>query len=260
MAEINENNQAQMTSRQRLQERYKGRDPELNVEDDEALGGAILGDLEAYDTDREKMDRFNKAVQESDIAPGLMSGILSGKNADGSDFNLAEYLLDEHIDYLLDYIDDHDTAKQKMEERRKAREAEEAADADFKAKADELVAAEDAELDAAIAEAGYKPEQVKDLIDWIYDKEKGFLTRAANFELKKDDFLRLFKIKDYDVNMSAAEERGYKKGKNEKIDMFRRQQKKREEMPSDLNGAGGANVPEKKDDPYLSRLEKMKNF
>lgn len=257
---MNENNQAQLTSRQRLQERYKGSNPELNVEDDEALGGAILDELSAYDSDREKMDRFNKAVQENDVAPGLMSGILSGKNADGSYFDLRSYLLDEHIDYLLDYIDDNETAKQKMEDRRKARQAEEAADADFKAKVDELVAAEDAELDAAIAESGYKPEQVKDLIDWIYDKEKGFLTRAANFELKKDDFLRLFRIKDYDVNMSEAEERGYKKGKNEKIDMFRRQQKKREEMPADLEGGGGTNVTEKKSDPYLSRLEKMKNF
>lgn len=260
MAENKDSQASQMTSRQRLAERYKGRDPELNTDDDEALGGAILGDLEAYDQDRERMERFNQAVQGSDIAPGLMSGILSGKNADGSDFDLAEYLLDEHIDYLLDYIDDNDKAKEKLQARRDARKAEADADADFASKVDELVAAEDAELDAAIAEAGYKPEQVADLIDWIYNKESGLIKRARDFELKKDDFLRLFKIKDYDMKMKESEDRGYKKGKNEKIDMFKRQQQQRQEMPADLDGAGGANTPEKKADPYLSRLEKMKNF
>ena len=60
MAKKEENN-PQLTSRQRLAERYKGANPELNVDDDEALGGAILGDLDAYDQSKAKIDRFNEA-------------------------------------------------------------------------------------------------------------------------------------------------------------------------------------------------------
>lgn len=261
--------ETQLTSRQRLAERYKGANPELNVDDDEALGGAILGDLEAYDADKARMERFNKDMLQYDFAPEMLAGMMSGKNEDGSDFDLADYLFENHLDFFLDYMEDNATAKEKLKARQKQRkdekdaaakaaEQEEALKAEMKSK----VEAEDAELDAAITEAGYKPEQVKDLIDWIYDKQNGIINRAANFQLKKDDFLRLFQIKDYDVRMADAEQRGYKKGKNEKIDMMKRKQKNRDNMPSDL--AGGSTTPslgeEKKQDPYLSQLEAMKKF
>lgn len=267
MAKENEN-QAQLTSRQRLAERYKGANPELNVDDDEALGGAILGDLEAYDADKAKMELFNKTMMDNDYAPEMLAGMMSGKNADGSDFNLTDYILDNHLDFFLDYIEDNATAKEKLNARRKQRDEEKAAaeqvaadEEKAKAAAKAKIEAEDAELDAAIAESGYKQEQVKDLIDWLYEKEKGIIDRAANFELKKDDFLRLFQIKDFDVRMADAEQKGYKRGKNEKIDMLKRQQKKRDDMPSDLGGgAATPSISEEKQDPYLSRLDKMKNF
>lgn len=261
MAKKNEENIQQPTNRQRLNERYKGHNPELNVDDDEALGAAILDDLDKYDQGRERMDRFNKTVQDSDIAPEMMAGILSGKNPDGSDFNLEEYILDNHIDYLLDYIDDNATAKEKMDRRREERDARRKADEEFEAGRQQRIEAEDAELDAAVAEMGYKPEQVKDLVDWIYDKDDGLIVRAARYELTKDDFLRLFRIKDYDVRLAEAENRGFKRGKNEKIDMYKRDQDRRGEMPADLGGgAKPADEPSQAKDPYISQLERMKNF
>lgn len=267
MAKDNEK-QAQLTSRQRLAERYKGANPELNVDDDEALGGAILGDLEAYDADKAKMERFNQAMQSNDLAPEMMAGMMSGKNADGSDFDLTEYIFDNHLGFFLDYMENSETAKEKLKagqaKRKQAKiDAENAAKAEELAKAalKDKIDAEDAELDAAIAESGYKPEQVKDLIDWIYDMENGLINRAANLQLKKDDFLKLFQIKDFDVRMADAEQKGYKRGKNEKIDMMKRQQKKREDMPADLGGGGGTpSVEGEKKDPYLEQLNRMKRF
>ncbi len=260
--------QSQLTSRQRLAERYRGANPELNVDDDEALGGAILGDLENYDADRAKMERFNQAMMDNDLAPEMFAGMLSGKNADGSDFDLTEYIFDNHLDFFLDYLEDSATAKDKLKARQQKRKEDKEAEKQQAANDEALlaevklkVAAEDAELDAAIAESGYKPEQVKGLIDWIYDKENGLIERAQNFALTKEDFLRLFQIKDYDVRMADAEQKGYKRGKNEKIDMLKRQQKKRDDMPSDLGGGGSTPaVEEKGKDPYLSRLDRMKNF
>lgn len=261
MAKVDENQADKLTSRQRLAERYKGRNPELNVDDDEALGSAILGDLEAYDNDAERMRRFNETVSNSDIAPEMMAGILSGKNADGTPFTLEDYIIDNNIDFFLDYIENSETAKEKMAKRKKEREDEEKAKAEISAKEKELIAAEDAELDAAVQEMGYKPEQVADLIDWIYNKENGMLKRALNYELKKDDFLRLFKIKDYDVRLADAEDKGYKRGRNEKIDMFRHQQQKRDNMPADIEGGGGTQVTQDSPgDAYLKKLDKMKKF
>lgn len=264
MAKETEN---QLTNRQRLAERFKGANPELNVDDDEALGGAILSDLDAYDQNKAKIDRFNQAMQDNDIAPEMLSGMLSGKNEDGSDFDLTAYLFDKHLDFFLDYMENNETAMEKLKagqkQRKEAKEAEKKAETDaealkkaMKAKVD----AEDAELDAAIAEAGYKTEQVKDLIDWIYDKENGLIERAQNFDLKKDDFLRLFQLKDYDVRMADAEQKGYKRGKNEKIDMLKRQQKQRDTMPADFSGGGATPSSGEKQDPYLAQLGKMKNF
>ena len=248
------------TNRQLLGERYKSRNPEFNVDDDEALYGEALGELAASDEAEEKRKRLNETIANNEIAPEMLNGIFSGKNPDGSDFNLDEYLLEQHLDYLLDYLEDSETAKAKADARRLERDTQKKADAEFEAKVAEKTAAEDAELDAAIKEARYKAYQVKDLIDWIYDKETGFITRAANFDLKKEDFLRLFHIKDWDLKMKEADETGYKRGKNEKIDMFKRKQDQRKTMPADVGGGGGTVKPEAEKDPYLARLERMKNM
>jgi len=249
------------TNRQLMGERYKSRNPEFNVEDDEAMYGEALSELARSDEAEAGRKRLNEVIANNDIAPEMLNGIISGKNADGSDFNLEEYLLDQHIDFLLDYLEDSATAKEKLDARRLQRAEQQKADADFKAKVAEKTAAEDAELDAAIQEAGYKADQVKDLIDWIYDKENGFITRAANLDLKKDDFLRLFHIKDWDMKMKEADDAGYRRGKNEKIDMFKRNQTRRNQMPADVvDGGGAAAKPAPEVDPYIKQLEKMKNM
>ena len=249
------------TNRQLLGERYKSRNPEFNSDDDEAVYGEALGELTKSDESEAARKRLNETIANNKIAPDLLNGIISGKNEDGSDFDLTEYLFDHHIDFLLDYMENKDTAKEKYNTRKKEREDQKKADDEFNAKVEEKVAAEDAELDAAIQETGYKREQVKDLIDWIYDKKNGFIVRAKNFELKKEDFIRLFHIKDWDLKMKEADDAGYKRGKNEKIDMFRRKQKERGEMPADVGSGGG--TPQSggsQKDPYLERLEHMKNM
>ena len=131
MAKDNEEMTQQPTSRQRLAERYKGRNPEINTDDDEALGAAILGDLDAYDQDSERLRRFNETVNSSDIAPEMMAGILSGKNADGTDFSLEEYIIDNNIDFFLDYIENSETAKDKLARRKEERALREKADEEF---------------------------------------------------------------------------------------------------------------------------------
>lgn len=249
------------TNRELMGERYKARNPEFNVDDDEAMYGEALAELGKSDEAEASRKRLNETIANNKIAPDLLNGIISGKNADGSDFDLADYLLGEHIDYLIDYLEDSESAKEKFNARKKERADQKKADEEFAAQVEAKTAAEDAELDAAIKEAGYKPDQVKDLIDWIYDLENGFITRAKNFDLKKEDFIRLFHIKDWDLKMKEADDAGYKRGKNEKIDMFKRKQKERQEMPADVGGGGGAPAAaEEQEDPYLKQLDKMKNF
>lgn len=248
------------TNRQLLGERYKSRNPEFNADDDEAVFGETMKELAESDKSAEARKRLNETIASNKIAPGLLNGIISGKNEDGSDFDLTEYILDNHMDYLLDYVENKETAKKKYQDRKKEREEAAKAKEEFEAQAKAKIDAEDAELDAAVQESGYKQDQIKDLIDWIYDKENGFIARAKNFDLKKDDFIRLFHIKDWDVKMSEAENKGYTRGKNEKIDMFKRKQKERKDMPADVTGGGAAPTVGEEKDPYLQRLEHMKNM
>lgn len=250
-----------MASRQRLNERYKGRNPELDVDDDEALGAAILGDLDAYDESEKRRQQFNETVQNSQVAPEMMAGLFSGLNPDGTPFDLDEYLLEKHLDYFLDMIENKDTAKDRAAARREARKKE----AEFEAKAAELAAAEDAEMTAAMEQAGYKPEQAMELVKWIYGedgKEDGLIYRALHHGLKKDDFLKMFQIKDFDQQLAAAEDKGYKRGRNEKIDMFKRGQQKRDNMPADMDGGGGVapQGAQKPEDPTIKALNKMKRY
>ena len=110
---------------------------------------------------------------------------------------------------------------------------------------------EDAELDAAIKEAKLKPEAITDLIEWLYKRsddgedhdDDGFIWRAARYGLKKEDFLRLFQIKDFDKAVADAEERGYKRGKNEKIDQQRQLHDGKQGGKKNINIDGGGGAP-----------------
>jgi hypothetical protein len=250
---------ARLSNKQKFVSRFKKLKPDLKDDDEEGLYGVANEALDKYDNDEAQRSRLNKIISSSKIAPELLQGMLSGKNADGTDFDLEDYLLNKNADYFLDYIEDHEGAKKKLKDRKAQREREMAEEAEFKKNEGAKLKKEDSELDAAISAMGYKEDQVKDLIDWIYDPKKGLIARAGTFDLTKDDFIRLFKLKDYDVQIAQAESKGYKRGKNEKIDMFSHKQNQRKNMPPDL-GTGGTKIKsQEKKDKTLEALEKMKN-
>lgn len=247
------------TGRERLAARFSKINPDFNQDDDEAIYGAAADQLDKDDEAAAQRKRFNDIISMSDIAPEMMAGLLSGKNADGTPFDLEDYLFTKHMDFFNDYLEDKEGAKEKLAARKAQRQKEKEDDEKFKAGLDDRIKKEDAELDKALKESGYKESQVKDLIDWIYDADNGFVARASRFELKKDDFIRLFHIKDWDVKMKESEDRGYKRGKNERIDMFAHKQERRRNLPPDQGGGGGKPKSGDKEDPTLAALDRMGN-
>lgn len=239
--------------RERLAQRY----PDLDMDDDEAVYGQISTDYDQYDQNKKRMDDFNQMLQENPHAPGLVTGLVTKKNADGSEFNLTDYLIDELGQDYIDAINGDEEARARL----KANEKEKLDASEKLAQGKDQLAAnmeqEDAELDAAIKEAKVKPEGIKDMIEWLYKRSEdgedrdddGFVWRAARYGLKKADFLRLFQIKDFDKAVADAEERGYKRGKNEKIDQQKKLQEGRQGGKRNINidGAGGApSLPKEK--------------
>ncbi len=250
-------NQGVKTRRQLLNERIKSRNPDIDVEDDEALSSQISSDYDLLDQRDQERKQFNDLLAQNPYAAPIITGMATGKKDDGSPFDLGEFLIDEYPEMIQDLIEGNPDTKKHYEENRDARRKAAEDDAAFKAEMEQKTQAEDAELDAAIKEAGYKPEEVAELIRQIYDPDNGLIRRAARFELKKEDFLKLFKILNYDNDIKKADNDGYVRGKNEKIDMMEHKQSKRGKLP--VIGSGGGRPNDNEPDPTLKTFDRMKD-
>jgi hypothetical protein len=257
MAKESTDNQAVKSKRQMLLDKMKTRYPDLDTEDDEAVSDKIATDYDSGDKRDQERQQFNEMLAKNEYAAPIITGMATGKNPDGTPFDLGMYLIDEYPEMVQDLIEGNDKVKEhylaSMDARRKAKED----DDNLKANAEEKMKAEDDALDEAIKESGYKTSDVENLIDWLYNPETGIIHRAVNFDLKKEDFISLFRIKDFDKRMKEAEDKGYVRGKNEKIDMLSHKQKDRTKLP--VINSGGGMPKEKETDPTLSNFDKMKN-
>ena len=270
MAKQTTDNQNVKSKRDSFRERLAQRYPDLDMDDDEAVYNQISTDYDQYDQSKKRMDDFNNMLQENPHAPGLVAGLVTKKNAEGGDFNLIDYLIDELGQDYIDAINGDEEARKRL----KANEKEKLAASEKLAKGKETLSAnmeqEDKELDAAMKEAKIKPEAINDLIEWLYKRsddgedhdDDGLVWRAIRYDLKKADFLRLFQIKDFDKAVADAEERGYKRGKNEKIDQQRQLHDGKQGGKRNINidGAGGTpSIPREKDST-IEAYQRMKGM
>lgn len=250
-------NQQIISPRQKIGERLRNKDEALDIDNDDALFGAIATDYDRFDERDREREEFNDMLMRNPHASGIITGLITGKDDNGNDFDLGMYLIENYPEVIEDVVNGNPKNREYYESLRNEREKIAREDKEFEEKVEALTAAEDAELDAAIEEAGYKTDDVRDLIDWIYNPTTGIITRAKNMELKKDDFLKLFRIKDYDKNLARAENDGYVRGKNEKIDMYGHAEDKRRQLP--VLGSGSGRPREREEDPMLDNLSRMKD-
>lgn len=242
------------TNREKMLERMRERNADLNTDDEEALFGQMLSDYDASDAREKERQQFNDMLTSNPMGPELVTGLVTGKDADGNKFSLIKFLVGDHASELRAALDGDQEALDYLIEQEAAEIAAQEEEAATEEELKQKIVEEDAAFEDALSESGYKREDAKALIDWIYDEEKGFIWRARNFELTKEDFLRLFRIKDWDTALAEADERGYVRGKNEKIDMSKRMQKDRKAM--NIGGSGGQ-MPTSERDETLAALEDM---
>lgn len=60
------------------------------------------------------MDDFNKMLQDNPHAPSLVTGLVTKKNADGSDFNFIDFIIDEMGQDYIDAINGDEKAKARL--------------------------------------------------------------------------------------------------------------------------------------------------
>lgn len=236
--------------------RYK----DIDQADDDAVYGQMGKDYEELDRLRNDRESFNKLMKDEDgLNAGLMNGILTGRNVDGSKFSVIRYIFGDHPDLAKAALEGDEVSLEKLIELRNQEIADEAQrKTDEAAEEDAMkqkIEAEDAALDASLKKAGYKPDQVADLIKWIYDPKEGFCIRALAHELTEEDFDKIIRIIDYDGDIARADEEGYKRGKSERIAM-NREMHRGDGRPTNLGGGGGTGKRQSKD-PTLAAIDRM---
>lgn len=236
--------------------RYK----DIDQADDEAVYGQMGKDYEELDRLRGDRESFNRLMKDEDgLTAGLMNGILTRRNADGSEFSIIRYIIGDHPDLAKAALEGDEVSLEQLIETRNQeimdeaqRKTEEAAEEDA---VKQKIEAEDAALDASLKKAGYKPDQVADLINWIYDPKEGLCIRALAHELTEEDFDKIIRIIDYEGDIARADEEGYKRGKSERIAM-NREMHRGDNRPTNLGGGGGTGKRQSKD-PTLAALDNM---
>lgn len=235
---------------------FRARYPDVPEDDEAALYDRISEDYRSADLDRENMKKFNELLTQDERIAGLITGMASGKKGDGSPFSIAEYLLENYGDDIYSSTDPKEAAK-KAAEREAAMQAESRAKAEMDEARKKNFEACDKAFEEAVKSLNINDTEAEKFLDWIYNPDNGFIHRVWTYDVGKEDWVKLLQAYNYDNAVTKAEENGYKRGRNEKIDMARHRESSRRNMPSDLSNSG-ASLDEGEKDPTLTAYSKMK--
>lgn len=93
-----------MTYHGRKKERKSWRDivssrnPDLDLEDDLAVGEFLDDSFKRYDDSESQRENLNKVLAEDSRAAGILTGLASGMDENGEPFSLVEYLITNYGD------------------------------------------------------------------------------------------------------------------------------------------------------------------
>lgn len=242
----------------RWKEFLGGRNKDLNLDDDDAVGGYLEGEFGRLDKSDAVNKKMNSLISEDKRNAGLISGLFSGKNSDGGDFKLVDYLVDAYYEELKDAANSEDAierinAKIAAEEKAAAEEAEKDGNIqeNFKKMSDALT--------AAMQKTGADEATCQEVIDWLYGREEepGLYARIPERTVNEDDFTKLIYAFKRDSELEKARTEGRNEGRNSRPGAAHRSSS----MPTqtDLGGGGGGAAPAEEDaNPTATRYRSMR--
>lgn len=245
-AEVPENETpAERSKRELLLERMQGRYPDQAFDDDEALYGQALGDMDEYEGRLSKQDEVDRQLTERFESDPMFGShfmdMLEGKNPLVS-------MIEKYGDALRAALEDPDQAEELakanesyVERLGKEKELQESYEANI-AKSIE-------EADALEQSGAYTPEQIDDAFKAILDDA----AKAIQGEISAEMLEMRLKGVSYDEDIQGATEEATVKAKNEKIEA------KKKDLKAELPMIdGGASKPAKKQsNPTLDSLDRM---
>lgn len=236
------------------------RNPDLDIDDDEAVTSYLEQELGEYDNAKKQQAMINDMLAKDDRSAGVLTGLFSGKGADGEPFSLVGYLVENYGADLLDSMSTEE-AVEKAKKREAAIIKEEADKAARQKELELNLKTTDEALTKAVQETGIDDKTVADLLDWLYsdDEERaGLIHRFIRNQLDANDWTRLIYAFIRDAEISRAEQKGaaHARSSSSRASMHRDLSR---QAPTDLGGGTTGDYSERREkDPMLSHLDSMK--
>ena len=234
----------------------KGRNKDLNVDDDDAVAGYLNDEFGRLDKSDETNRRMNELIGNAPRNATMLQGIFSGKDEDGEEFNLVNYLLTEYYDELKESADSEEMLE-KVNKKMAAKEKAAAEEAQRSKTIEENFQKMNEALTAAIKKTGIDEATAQQVLDWLYgtDKEAGLYLRIPQRAITEDDFEKLIHAYTRDESLEKARNDGRQEGRMRRPGAAHRSNV---QANTDLGGGSGGNEPEEDKNPTASRYTAMR--
>lgn len=233
------------------------RNPDLNLDDDLAVGDYLGKSFTDYDKAEASRTQLNDLLSKDERAAGILTGLSSGVGENGEPFSLIGYLLENYGDDIREAATTEEALQNAKE--REAQKIKEAADAEKrKAQAEENLKRSDEALTEAVNQLNVDEANISDMLSWLYGAEDvdGFVHRIIRHELDVEDWIKLLHAFNMDADLEKARNEGRKQSKSARGNVHRQLP---DNMPSDLGGGGnGAGNNTSEEHPTLAKYKGMK--
>lgn len=237
------------------------RNPELDLDDDDAVGAYLGKSFEDFDAAETERQKFNDVLSSDPRAAGILTGLASGMEDDGKEFSLSGYMFSNYEDELRAYYEGEMSKEEALEKIREkeAEKIKEAAEAEARKKsAGENLAKSDAALTQAVQESNVDEANVSAMLDWLYgdsEEAEGLLHRIIRHELDKEDWNRLIHAFNMEADAEAARNEGRSAMRKERTQTHRNAAA----APTYTGGgSGGDTTPKGSGNPTADHYSGMK--
>ena len=143
------------------------RNPDLDLEDDLAVGEFLDDSFKRYDDSESQRENLNKVLAEDSRAAGILTGLASGMDENGEPFSLVEYLITNYGDDIREAATTEEAIK-KAKEKEAARIKEAADEEKRKRDAEEKLRKTDEALTEAVRQVNVDEANVVSMLEWLY--------------------------------------------------------------------------------------------
>ena len=213
------------------------RNPDLDLEDDLAVGEFLDDSFKRYDDSESQRENLNKVLAEDSRAAGILTGLASGMDENGEPFSLVEYLITNYGDDIREAATTEEAIK-KAKEKEAARIKEAADEEKRKRDAEEKLRKTDEALTEAVRQVNVDEANVVSMLEWLYGTQDtdGIIHKIIRHELDAEDWKRIIHAFNMDMEIEAAREEGRKQGRTARPGAIHRNLA--EKAPTDLGGGG----------------------